>query len=100
MKQRVCIVCGCTEDRACIGPGGPCGWVARRPDMCSGCLVFLMNIRDPARLVALANFFGIAGADLLARYNAAPCVTGPDDRRQEASPRKRRLRPKARGLRP
>ncbi len=31
-----CAGCGCTDEQACIGPGGlPCSWV--RPNWCSEC---------------------------------------------------------------
>ena len=32
---RTCRVCGCTDDKACLPPGGPCHWV--EPDLCSAC---------------------------------------------------------------
>jgi hypothetical protein len=35
MTKRACRVCGCTWDRACLTPSGPCWWVAA--DLCSGC---------------------------------------------------------------
>ena len=31
----VCHACGCTDDRACLTPSGPCHWV--EPGVCSGC---------------------------------------------------------------
>lgn len=30
---KICRVCGCTEDRACPPPAGPCAWV--EPGLCS-----------------------------------------------------------------
>lgn len=35
----VCTVCGCTDDRACVGPGGePCSWVPGTGHrLCSAC---------------------------------------------------------------
>jgi hypothetical protein len=30
-----CVICGCTDDRAC--PGG-CHWVSKNPPMCSACV--------------------------------------------------------------
>jgi hypothetical protein len=32
-----CIVCGCTQNRACDLPDGPCSWVCSFPPVCSGC---------------------------------------------------------------
>jgi hypothetical protein len=32
-QQLSCIICGCTEDRACITENGPCHWVS--PGLCS-----------------------------------------------------------------
>jgi len=37
MSERKCRVCGCTDERACETPAGPCFWV--EPDLCSGCLM-------------------------------------------------------------
>ena len=34
-KPMVCRVCGCTDDNACLPPGGPCHWVGN--DLCSAC---------------------------------------------------------------
>ncbi len=34
-KAEICRVCGCTNDRACVTPDGPCYWV--EPDLCSAC---------------------------------------------------------------
>lgn len=31
--MRACRHCGCTQERACITPDGPCWWTA--PDVCS-----------------------------------------------------------------
>jgi len=41
-----CHVCGCTDDRACLPFG--CWWVRRRPALCSSCVQFFQNVRDPA----------------------------------------------------
>jgi hypothetical protein len=30
-----CVGCGCTDDRACATPDGPCFWVG--PELCSSC---------------------------------------------------------------
>lgn len=35
-QVRECRVCGCTDDKACHTPDGPCHWVAA--DLCSACL--------------------------------------------------------------
>jgi hypothetical protein len=35
MGPRKCRVCGCTNDKACITPEGPCSWVEW--DLCSAC---------------------------------------------------------------
>ena len=32
---RICRVCGCTDDRACMTTAGPCYWV--EDDLCSAC---------------------------------------------------------------
>ena len=33
-----CALCGCTEERACVGPGGvPCGWVDETRTLCTAC---------------------------------------------------------------
>lgn len=32
-----CVHCGCSDDRACIGPDGPCHWVSLDPPVCSVC---------------------------------------------------------------
>ena len=32
---RTCVVCGCTEARACVSNGVPCHWV--KPNLCSAC---------------------------------------------------------------
>lgn len=55
--EKACKVCGCTDDRAC-GPS-PCTWVIHRPALCSGCVVFLLNIQDPQRQAAAIKFFGV-----------------------------------------
>lgn len=35
--ERVCRLCGCTEDRACLDEGDlPCGWVGNE-DLCTAC---------------------------------------------------------------
>ena len=57
-RARSCVVCGCTDDRACRPI--PCSWVTKRPPVCSGCVMFLMNIRDPSRFKATLEFFGIS----------------------------------------
>lgn len=36
-KERACATCGCTENRACMGPAGPCAWDPVRPDICTAC---------------------------------------------------------------
>ncbi|MBX3488888.1 GNAT family N-acetyltransferase [Parvibaculum sp.] len=33
--MRRCRVCGCTQNKACVTPAGPCWWIAA--DLCSGC---------------------------------------------------------------
>lgn len=33
---RHCRTCGCTENRACVGRGNPCGWAG--PQICTTCL--------------------------------------------------------------
>ena len=33
--KRRCRKCGCTDERACVTPAGPCHWV--EPDLCSAC---------------------------------------------------------------
>lgn len=34
----VCIVCGCTNDNACLTDQGPCWWVDEsEQDLCSAC---------------------------------------------------------------
>lgn len=48
MKRRACVVCGCTEDRACRPYG--CSWVSTRPALCSACVWFIVNLRDKDRL--------------------------------------------------
>ena len=48
-KLRSCIICGCTDENACITDEGPCWWAyetARGP-VCSGCVVELPP--DPKR---------------------------------------------------
>ena len=50
---RTCVVCGCTDDRACRGAFGPCVWVTRRPSLCSECLHFLLNVQDSERVIAI-----------------------------------------------
>ena len=35
MSAGICRVCGCTDERACVTPAGPCHWV--EPDLCSAC---------------------------------------------------------------
>lgn len=37
MRIRVCIDCGCTDNRACVVGGVPCHWVSLRPPICSAC---------------------------------------------------------------
>jgi hypothetical protein len=32
-EGKICRICGCTEDRACAPPAGPCAWV--EPGLCS-----------------------------------------------------------------
>jgi hypothetical protein len=32
-----CIGCGCTDERACMTPAGPCHWVSEDPPICSAC---------------------------------------------------------------
>lgn len=34
-KNARCKLCGCTDDRACMTPNGPCHWVKK--DLCSAC---------------------------------------------------------------
>jgi hypothetical protein len=34
-KRQRCRVCGCTQDRACVGEDGPCWWA--ESDLCSAC---------------------------------------------------------------
>lgn len=34
-EGRICSLCGCTEDEACVTDEGPCSWV--RPRLCSAC---------------------------------------------------------------
>lgn len=34
---RACIVCGCTDDYACVTGDGPCAWLDDRRDLCSAC---------------------------------------------------------------
>lgn len=36
-----CVVCGCTEERAC---DGGCSWVMSRPPLCSACVAFGQRI--------------------------------------------------------
>ena len=56
-KRKACTVCGCTEDRGCAPFG--CVWVTDRPMLCSGCVTFLMNIRNGNRRTAARKFFGV-----------------------------------------
>jgi hypothetical protein len=56
-RRLICVVCGCSQHRACRPE---CAWIAKgaRP-LCSGCLRFLMNVRDPERLAAILKACGI-----------------------------------------
>lgn len=45
MKRQRCRVCGCTQDRACVGEDGNCWWV--EADLCSACAT-------PAQIVVAA----------------------------------------------
>jgi hypothetical protein len=85
-KPRGCCVCGCTDDRSCVGPGGPCVWVARRPALCSSCLIFLMNVKDGARLVAIAKLCGIPGMAEFAKRVGRLDKNTPPVRRPAARP--------------
>jgi hypothetical protein len=52
-----CVVCGCDESHACR-PG--CLWVTTRPSpVCSACVGFLMNIRNPQRFAELLKLVGL-----------------------------------------
>lgn len=55
---RACVICGCTDAFACRSPLGPCTWVTMRPPMCSSCLLFLVNVRDADRVVAILEACG------------------------------------------
>ncbi len=37
-RKNACIVCGCTRNKPCITPEGPCGWV-EEGRLCSQCVV-------------------------------------------------------------
>ncbi len=37
-----CLICGCSEDKACHDNGEPCFWVA--DDLCSRCMAFFWPI--------------------------------------------------------
>lgn len=41
--KKECFICGCTEDRACMTPEGPCSWAFedRRGLVCSACIIRL-----------------------------------------------------------
>ena len=50
-SERLCRVCGCTEDNACLHPNGrPCSWAG--PDLCSVCAA---SIADLMLAVGLAD---------------------------------------------
>jgi hypothetical protein len=64
-QSRICRGCGCTDDRACITPAGPCAWVLMDVEIptgvCSVCAVRwgwdqnkLFNFVDP-RLAFMAR---------------------------------------------
>lgn len=44
-----------------------CGWVSKRPPVCSACFTFLMNIRDVAKLGAVLEVFGINVTEAIAK---------------------------------
>ena len=35
-QERRCVVCGCTDNEACLTAAGPCYWFL--PNVCSGCM--------------------------------------------------------------
>lgn len=101
--RRTCVVCGCDDDHACRGPLGPCSWVTLRPALCSGCVLFLVNVRDPRRVAAILEACGEKGAAAdVQRYTSgawldvSPPSDGGASRAQPAaaaaSPPKRRRR--------
>jgi hypothetical protein len=42
-NSRECLICGCTEDNACLTNEGPCSWAFERRagSVCSACVVEL-----------------------------------------------------------
>jgi hypothetical protein len=36
--MKICIDCGCTDDRACMTDDGPCYWASEDPPICSACV--------------------------------------------------------------
>ncbi len=41
--KRVCYVCGCDDEHACITPEGPCSWIL--DNLCSACVVHVPEKR-------------------------------------------------------
>jgi hypothetical protein len=42
-RLRFCLVCGCTDTRACVVAGVPCHWA--RPEICSACAPYVEGAR-------------------------------------------------------
>lgn len=54
LQVRECRVCGCTDERACVGADGrPCHWVAA--DLCSACVEQAIEAPVPAGYVERAS---------------------------------------------
>lgn len=65
MKAKTCAICGCTEEEACRPFG--CSWVTKRPAVCSACLWFLFNVRDPAKVLELLKVLGVGPEEAMCR---------------------------------
>ena len=44
MTKRICRICGCVDERACVTSEGPCSWM--EPDLCSACRCCI-SVRQP-----------------------------------------------------
>jgi len=57
LNSPACRACGCTEDAACIEPGGqPCAWAA--PGLCTACVARVRRVFTGPELTFLLHAAG------------------------------------------